>query len=99
MNKLTKLRLLKAGMFVSGALTILIAMSNFIMNQYMKYTFKIDTLGKEAASMGIIGGADGPTAIFLVENQSFSYRYIWMVFFLLITVVCFSLWRKASRDS
>ncbi len=97
MKKSTKLKFLKVGMFVSGMLTIIIAMSDFILKQFIKLAFKVDISGNEAASIGIIGGADGPTSIFLAENQSFSNKYIWMLIFSGITGICFLLWRKGSK--
>lgn len=33
-------------------------------------TFCLSSCGKEAASIGIIGGADGPTAIFVTSNMN-----------------------------
>lgn len=35
------------------------------------------TAGNEAASIGIIGGADGPTAIFVAAQYSWGNPYIW----------------------
>lgn len=97
MKKSKKLKFLKLGMFVSGTLAIIIAMSDFILKQFIKMAFKVDVSGNEAASIGIIGGADGPTAIFLAGNQSFPYKYIWMLIFSSITGICFLLWRKVSK--
>lgn len=99
MKKSTKLKFLKFGMFVSGTLTIIIAMSDFILKQFIKLAFKVDISGNEAASIGIIGGADGPTSIFLTSSHSFPDKYIWMLIFSGITVVCFLFWRRASRLS
>lgn len=97
MGKATKIKYLKFGMIASGILTIMIAKSDFIIKKLIKLALKIDMSGNEAASIAIIGGADGPTAIFLAGNQTFNYKYIWMSVFLAITVLCFLLWRKASK--
>lgn len=99
MKKSTKLKFLKVGMFVSGMITIIIAMSDLILKQFIKWAFKVDVSGNEAASIGIIGGADGPTSILLTNSHSFPDKYIWMLIFSGITGVCFLLWRKASKLS
>lgn len=99
MKKSTKLNFLKVGMFVSGMLTILIAMSNFILKQFVKWAFKFDVSGNKAASSGIIGGADGPTSIFLTSSHSFPDKYIWMLIFSGITGICFYFGENASRLS
>ena len=99
MKKKATLRLVKTGFFINGAITIMIALSDYIINQYIKFAFKIDAPVNQASSIGIIGGADGPTAIFIAENQSFSNKYIWMLFFSFITGICFLLWKKTSKDN
>lgn len=96
MKKSTKIKFLKIGMIVSGILTIIIAISDFIIEKFVKLVLKIDISANNATSVGIIGGADGPTTIVLAENQPFLSKYIWMLIFLVITLVCFLFWRKYS---
>ncbi|MTI55618.1 hypothetical protein [Geosporobacter ferrireducens] len=99
MKKATKIRLLKVGMFVSGALTIMLALSDFIIKQLIKLMLKADVEVEGASSIGIIGGADGPTAVFIATNELFAFKYIWMLIFLVIMGACFLLWRKVSKLS
>lgn len=94
MTKSTKIKFFKIGMIVSGILTIIIAISDFIIEKFVKLVLKIDISANNATSVGIIGGADGPTTIVLSENQPFLSKYIWMLIFLVITLACFLLWRK-----
>jgi len=98
MKKSTKLICLKVGMIASGIIAIIIAMDDFIMKQFIKLALKIIISENEAASVGIIGGADGPTAIFLSVQQSFFNKYIWILFFLVIAGTCFILWKKVDRS-
>lgn len=97
MTKSTKIKFFKIGMIVSGILTIIIAISDFIIEKFVKLVLKIDISSNNATSVGIIGGADGPTTIVLAENQPFLSKYIWMLIFLVITLACFLFWRKYSR--
>lgn len=96
MTKSTKIKFFKIGMIVSGILTIIIAISDFIIEKFVKLVLKIDISSNNATSVGIIGGADGPTTIVLAENKPFLSKYIWMLIFLVITLACFLFWRKYS---
>lgn len=44
-------------------ITLISASFNYFLHMYMSYRFNIDS--NEATSIGIIGGADGPTSIFI----------------------------------
>lgn len=67
-------------------LTVLCGLFTFIsisfpclLQLYLSYKFNMDT--KNASSIGIIGGADGPTAIYL--SSQLSSRFFTAVFALL----------------
>ena len=100
MNKKSKRALvLKVGMYMSLALAAMTVMSDFIIMQIVKAIFKADISTGDASSIGIIGGSDGPTAVFLAANNSFfQQKYLWMLFFLFISGVCFWLIRKHARS-
>lgn len=67
---------------VTSVITIINASWKFIMRLYIQYSFQIDT-DNSASSIGIIGGADGPTAIFISGHQHSS---IFTIIFALLSV-------------
>ena len=54
-------------------------------------------LPKEAASIGIIGGADGPTAIFITSKLSPSLSHILLYIGLVAGIVGFFVLRKRQQ--
>ena len=50
--------------------------------------------GKEAASIGIIGGADGPTAVFITSDPNWLHIYGLIGLIALIILVAFIIYRK-----
>ena len=44
----------------------------------------------EAASVGIIGGADGPTAIFVTASAVPGLQIVWLILLLLVGILGFS---------
>jgi len=67
---------------ITGILTLISAGFNFLLPMYLSYKFKVDT--NKASSIGIIGGADGPTAIYLTSGLN---PYLTMIIFMLLTIV------------
>ena len=61
---------------ISAIITVLFGLFFFLLPAYLQHKYRIDA--REAASIGIIGGADGPTTIY-VSGQS-SVRQIAVVF-------------------
>ena len=53
--------------------------ADFLLPLYLSYKFNVNT--RDASSIGIIGGADGPTAIFI--SGQFSFRLLTIIFALL----------------
>lgn len=45
------------------------------------------TLGTEAASVGIIGGADGPTAVFVAYSTPVWYQYVLPVLLIAVGIL------------
>jgi Na+-transporting methylmalonyl-CoA/oxaloacetate decarboxylase beta subunit len=60
------------------------AVIKFIIISKMKKTYNIN----HASSIGIIGGADGPTAIF-ISNRNHALKYIILTITSIITVISF----------
>ena len=64
---------LKIAAFISGFLALFTFFSPHLLKLWLTWQFRqelADTPGvQEAASIGIIGGADGPTAIYLTSSQ------------------------------
>jgi Na+-transporting methylmalonyl-CoA/oxaloacetate decarboxylase beta subunit len=54
---------------ICALVALISAFSRYLLSLYLSFKFKIDT--RDASSIGIIGGADGPTAIFLSRKSSF----------------------------
>lgn len=94
MEKSTRSKWLKAGMILSAVISIIIAFSDYIMIQAIKLLFRVEAPKDAASSIGIIGGADGPTAIFLSNNQNPNYKYIWMFAFIIISTIFFILLKR-----
>lgn len=97
MKKSAKLKVLKMGTFVSGALALLTATSDFILKRVIVWALNTGPSVKDAEAIGIIGGADGPTVIFLGENSKASNKPIWSLIFLLMTGIFFTMWKKQSK--
>ena len=99
MDSKMKMRILKIGIIASGIIALGISMSDFIIKQYLSHSLGVDFSGHEATSMAIIGGADGPTSIFLSEEPVFPSKYIWTLVFLAIAGICFWLYRKLKMEN
>jgi len=56
-------------------------------------TWMLNLSIRETASLGVIGGADGPTAIFVTSNFSWSSIFVWAIV-ILMGIIGF---RKLSR--
>ena len=69
--------------FITSVITILSALYIYIIPKYIKNKFAINM--SDAASIGIIGGADGPTSIFIVSGNHFSFATT--IIFLVISII------------
>lgn len=66
-------KILKIAAFISGFLALFTFFSPHLLKLWLTWRFRqelADTPGiQDAASIGIIGGADGPTAVYLTSSQ------------------------------
>ena len=56
---------------ISMIITLISAVFNFVIPVYLSYKFHLNV--GEASSIGIIGGADGPTSIYVASRNSHTY--------------------------
>lgn len=66
---------------ITATITLISVVFSFLIPMYLSYKFHIDT--SKAGSIGIIGGADGPTAIYVTSQSSL---HLGTVIFALLTV-------------
>jgi len=93
----------KSKSIIIAALTVICALialtgafSGPLLALYLSYKFKINA--KDAGSIGIIGGADGPTAIF-VSGHNNSHWFTAIFALLAILGVIYLLKTKHSKNS
>ncbi|QEK12952.1 sodium ion-translocating decarboxylase subunit beta [Crassaminicella thermophila] len=94
MNHKTKIRIYKFGMIFSGLMTVLLITFNLIIEYIIKLMAGIELNINSSSSVGIIGGADGPTAVYLATSGSAIFRYIFATVFFISTIICIVKWRK-----
>lgn len=71
---MNKIKPLKTIAVISGIMTILQFIYPIVVKIMLKYIFHQDIGSLDtASSVGIIGGADGPTAIFVGHNSNIFY--------------------------
>ncbi|NLW02218.1 MAG: sodium ion-translocating decarboxylase subunit beta [Clostridiaceae bacterium] len=80
-EKSIKVRLVTIFTVICALVTFISAFSKPLLSLYLSYRFNIDT--RDAGSAGVIGGADGPTAVFISGGH---YFYLLTVIFALLTV-------------
>lgn len=95
MNKRKTTKVVTIFTIIIGIMTVLRLGFNFILPMYL--SFKLNKDVNHASSIGIIGGADGPTSIFLASQPN---SYLITSIFALLTiggfVVLFFLKRSAK---
>ncbi|MBF4694464.1 sodium ion-translocating decarboxylase subunit beta [Fusibacter ferrireducens] len=79
---------------ISGIFGTLLLMSNWLLKIALSISTKIDLSQHEAASIGIIGGADGPTTIFIGTKTPEFMKLIVVAILYAITVIGIKNWRK-----
>ena len=66
-------KILKIAAFISGFLALFTFFSPHLLKLWLTWRFNLDFESisgvEEASSIGIIGGADGPTAVYLTSSQ------------------------------
>lgn len=58
---------------ISAVITLISAAYSFLIPMFLWYKLQLNT--SKASSIGIIGGADGPTAIYLTNQPLFTLDY------------------------
>lgn len=81
-------KVLKSIMITTGLLGLSVAFSDFIFKIYLKNRLNMDFSTREASSVAIIGGADGPTAIFLAARPHSFYKYILAILLFSVSIGC-----------
>lgn len=77
----TRIDLMKKRLIIAGAITL----SGGILGFIAVLAHLLSSVSQPADSIGIIGGADNPTAIFLMSRLGFSSLLIILPFLILIT--------------
>jgi Na+-transporting methylmalonyl-CoA/oxaloacetate decarboxylase beta subunit len=95
MKKITKLRMAKYGTIVSGIISLLILSFDGLTMFILKII--TGTTPNMNHSYVIIGGADGPTAIFITSRYVPDLKIIITSIFLITCIVCAFIWRKLSK--
>lgn len=71
MNKKISTKIITVLTVVFSLVAIIGILSRLALRLYLSYKFDVNSTSiKDAGSIGIIGGADGPTAIFLSSKAS-----------------------------
>jgi len=98
---LKKSKLLKGATYISSGITILLGLSYVFKNLIFRifYIF-LGISSKDASAIGIIGGADGPTAIFIATKGGLSLQKLMLILILIfgvITIILFLLKRTIKN--
>ena len=64
---------------------------------YLKNRFNMEFSKREASSVAIIGGSDGPTAIFLAARPHSFYKYMLAILLFSVSGCCFWAIRKKRK--
>lgn len=92
-----KVKIAKLGAIISGTLTLFFGLSDIIPKLIIKFIYGTSIDLNDSSAIGIIGGADGPTAIFIGSNAFSGFKYILTLLFFIITIVCIIFWRKNDK--
>lgn len=90
-------KILKTIMISTALMGGILAFSDFLFKIYLKSRLNMDFSTREASSVAIIGGADGPTAIFLTSSQHNLYKYILAILLFSVSGCCFWAIRKKRK--
>ncbi len=98
MNQHHKTTLLKGLMIISGALTLLSAFGDAVLLLILKTMFQVNVPKGEAAAVGIIGGADGPTVVFIAGKTLADYKAVSAMISFAVFMGCLVQLRKYKRS-
>lgn len=91
------LKLIKGFTYINGVITVLLGLM-YIFKRFMLFKM-LEISNDNASSIAVIGGADGPTAIFLTTNQGGISLEILILVFGVITTVLFLLAKNIKKSS
>lgn len=94
----TKKCLLRVSIAITGLCFLFTAMSDMIPLWVIRFLYQMNIAGDEASSIGIIGGADGPTQIYYGSGNAISTKLVWMIPFLMCMGFLIILYRRISKD-
>lgn len=86
-----RLKLIKVFTYINGIITVLLGLM-YVFKRFMLFKL-LEISNDNSSSVAVIGGADGPTAIFLTTTQGGISLEILILVFGVITTVLF-LWAK-----
>jgi Na+-transporting methylmalonyl-CoA/oxaloacetate decarboxylase beta subunit len=79
---------------ISGALVLYNLAIRYLVPIYLEYKYEVFT--KDASSVGIIGGADGPTFIYLTNFKQQESTPLFLLLFILGLMCLFLMRRKEN---
>ncbi|WP_069998784.1 sodium ion-translocating decarboxylase subunit beta [Cellulosilyticum sp. I15G10I2] len=97
-----KEKILQAAVYISGWITIVLSAYVLFWKRIlpMLFSFFLNNASSDATAIGIIGGADGPTAIFITTKIAAEYIVeIVTLCFLVITLILFMIKYKIYDES
>lgn len=83
---------------VSGVIGLFLMLYDALLKLVLKFSLGRSISG-EAASIAIIGGADGPTAIYIASKNPEIFRYGVAILLLLVSVISNALIRKNKNGN
>lgn len=92
-----KVKIAKLGTIISGILTLIFGLSDIDLKIMIRFASGTSIDLNDPSVIGIIGGADGPTAVFIGSNVFSGFKYILTLLFFIITLLCIIFWRKNDK--
>lgn len=80
-----KIKLLKVATYISSGITILLGLTYIFKNIIFRILLRVSS--GESDAIGIIGGADGPTAIFIATKEGLSLQNLMLILILIFGVI------------
>lgn len=91
-----KLKFLKIGTIICTVISCILIIFNFVLPWTIKLALLDKVNSSDASAIGIIGGADGPTAIYITVGNR-NAGYIFTGVFVVITLAGILLYRKLKN--
>ncbi|MBP1926673.1 Na+-transporting methylmalonyl-CoA/oxaloacetate decarboxylase beta subunit [Sedimentibacter acidaminivorans] len=91
-----RLKLIKVFTYINGVITVLLGLM-YVFKRFMLFKL-LEISNDNASSIAVIGGADGPTTIFLTTTQGGISLEILILIFGVITTVLFLLAKNIKKE-